>query len=371
MPGSSSIRSEFSFHSPLIQTVWSRFGGLLGLALCHCVIACLLTACGHRTSPRPVSISVPAPIELVGAYAFPKRIVLRWGVPRLNADGSPLKNLSGFKVYRISAPLDEDCEDCAKRILHSYVDFQNPASAKIVNGVVVYKDNRVETGHIYIYEIAAQNIAGRESELSQPVEVVFKEPPPAPVGVIAIGGESEVRLEWDSPERPSGIRGYRIYRGKADDPWEMELTGQTRWAENLYTDTDVRQGATYYYSVRSYKMVKGIPLQSAASDAVFARVSGRAVSAPPQPHAVNHEQGITVFWRPVKEPGHEIRYNIYRAEAGQGFERINSTPVDKPNFEDSNLKKGVRYRYRVTAFPKGEPGSESRYSAWISIRRKE
>jgi fibronectin type 3 domain-containing protein len=292
----------------------------------------------------------------------------------VNEDGSAIEKLSGFKVYRVSAPLDEECDDCSQRTLRSYIDYQNPSSATIKDGKVIYTDEKVEQGNIYVYEVAAQNAEGRESELSQAVEVALKQPPPSPKGLIAMGKGAQVGLEWESPARPSGIRGYRIYRGLSRNPWDMELAGQTRHAETFYTDRDVGRDRLYYYCVRAYKMVKGIPLQSAASDVVSAQVSGAALAPPEDVHAMETGGSVTVFWSPVKLEDEDVRYNIYRSIDGGEFVKLNSRPLNELKYQDTDApgdgaSGDSSYRYRVTAFPKTRPSAESRYSRWVTIRR--
>ncbi len=342
---------------------------LCGLVYCAALLGLSITACGHRTSPRPVSIAVPGQIDLVGAYAYPDRITLRWRTPKLNADGSVIKKLSGFKVYRKTIPMDDDCDDCMKRRLHYFIDLKKPVSADIDNDLVVYTDFDVEKGSVYVYEVAAQNYEGRESELSQPVEVVYDDPPPKPKGLFASLDGEKVRLEWTAPRRPSGIRGYRIYRGSSGDIWKMDLLGQTRWAENYYLDADTSKGSNYYYSVRSYKMAKGVSIQSEPSDIITIFVPGAIPPPPANVNAVDSGNMVKLFWNPVKIENKTILYNVYRSKGGEEFVKINSDPLDKAHFDDKSVETDTTYRYRITSLVQGSEGQESRYSKWVSVDR--
>lgn len=347
----------------------SGFMRFYGLIYCSVLLGLLIPACGHRTSPRPVSIAIPGQIDLVGAYAYPDRITLRWRAPKLNTDGSVINKLAGFKVYRRAVPMTEDCEDCVKTRRHYFIDLRNPESAVIDKDLVIYNDSKVETGVVYIYEVAAQNYAGRESELSQPVEVVYDDPPPEPTGLLASLEGEKVRLRWTSPRRPSGIRGYRIYRGSSRDIWKMDLLGQTRWAEKYYLDTDTTKGSNYYYAVRSYKMAKGVPIQSEPSEIITIFVPAVIPPPPSNVNAVDAGDVVKLFWNPVKIEGKTILYNVYRSKGGEEFIKINSEPLDKAHFDDKSVEKETTYRYRVTSIVKDSEDQESRYSRWVSVDR--
>ncbi len=228
---------------------------------------CLVTAgCGYKTNPRPASATIPAEVGLVSAAAYPDKIVLTWDVPTKNVDGSPVKDLSGFKVYRSTGPIGEECQDCdATQAMHANVDVLTPVSATVRNGEVVYTDKEVTAGRVYHYSVAAYNLKGREGSKSQMVSIIFDEPPPAPRGLTATSSERGVVLRWEAPAKPAGIRSYRIYRRSPDDPKEMKRVGNTRWAETYFVDRDLEHGKTYVYEVRSLKMNQGIPLESSPS----------------------------------------------------------------------------------------------------------
>jgi len=331
--------------------------------VCLVIIYCLLVACGHRTSPRPASAPIPGEVGLIDAEAYPDRIVLRWGTPVSNTDGSALTDISGFKVYRTATMVGEECEDCDDRKLHSNVDYEHPVNALIKDGEVVYTDKRVDLGHTYRYRISAYSLKGREGPTSEDVEVILDKPPPSPGELQAKIDSRGVVLEWAAPEPLGGILGYRVYRGESDKTEKMKSVGRTRWAETTFVDKGVEKNKSYYYAVRSLKMNRGVILESRPSGVVRASVPAVTWDPPESVNATVTATGIRIYWDPVKTGTSEARYNIYRQESDNMFEKLNEEPLQDPWFHDSKVVSGRTYRYTVTAFPKGRPEDESTRSA--------
>jgi len=280
-----------------------------------------------------------------------------------------LKDLSGFKVYRTTQEIGEECDNCdQEKTFHANVDIQYPTSAVISEGEVKYTDNRVEAGNVYHYSVAPYNLKGREGPRSDTIAVVFDEPPPAPRGLTARPGSRGVTLSWQPPFTPSAIRSYRIYRGANKDLRDMKSVGSTRWAETFFVDTDVKKDQTYYYLVRSLKMNRGISLESSPSRAAEAVVVGVKWEPPESVAAALAGEGIRVAWDPVKIQGEETRYNVYRSESGKMYRRINVDPIVYNWFQDTDVGEGKTYRYAVTAFPKGRPEDESSRSASEALK---
>lgn len=333
------------------------------------VLSCLVAGCGYKTNPRPATAAIPGEVGLVHAQAYPDRIILKWDVPVHNTDGSPLKDISGFKVYRIVERIGEECEDCeAQKGTPTNIDFQNPANAVIKDGEVVFTDKNVDLGHTYSYAVTAYNLKGREGRASQDVAVVFDSPPPVPANLRADVEANGVRLEWDAPGRLAGLQGYSVYRGTTDAPDKMKPVGRTKWAETYWVDEGVEKNQTYYYVVRSIKMNRGVPLESDPSSPVQVAIPPPRMVAPENVGVEARPDGVRVHWDPVKGRGMEIQYDVYRSESGRMFAKRNTEPIDRPWFLDTGVKKGRTYRYGVTAFPKGRPEEQSSRSGSQALR---
>jgi hypothetical protein len=328
----------------------------------------IVSACGYKTNPRPATAAVPAEVGLVHAQAYKDRIVLKWDIPTKNTDGSRLTDLSGFKVYRVVKKTGEDCDNCEdKKTLLANVDYQNPSNATVEKGVVTFTDNAVSHGNVYYYFVSAYNLRGEESRPSQEVAVAFEKAPEAPENLKASVDSRGVHLEWSAPPNDQAIKNYRIYRSDASNPSDMKLIGNAKWGENSFRDKTAELGKTYQYAVSSLTMNRGISTESDPSAPVTVYYSAIHGMPPENVNTLVTRDGIRIYWDPVKIPGEETRYNIYRSEGRKMFEKINTQPLANPLYFDKKVVKGREYRYAVTAFSKNRPEQESSRSGTSAI----
>lgn len=332
------------------------------------LVAFSLVSCGYKTNPRPAVARIPAEIRTVNADVFPDEIRLKWSVPASNTDRSPLLDLSGFKLYRGSRGLDEDCEDCQdKRELYANIDFQAPTNATITDNEVVFQDKDVSPGKIYSYTVSAYNLRGRESSTGNALEVFFDDPPPAPTNLIAKPEEGHIRLEWKIPEEEK-IDRYQILRGTEKELSKMKEIGSASRREPWFVDKDLEKSRKYFYVVRSVKSSKGTLLKSAPSVEAEAVAPVLYWGAPENVNVAMTSQGVRVYWNPVKIENDETFYNVYRSESGGVFQKVNTEPLKTPWILDNKAVKGRVYRYAVTAFAKNRPDEESARAASEALR---
>jgi fibronectin type 3 domain-containing protein len=342
-----------------------------GGILCILIVSSFLAACGYKTNPRPAAATIPGEITWTDARAYADRVVLRWQVPVSNADGSRFTDASGFKVYRTGQKAGEECENCEeKKTMHANVDFQNPANAVIANGEVVYTDKDVTHGNSYFYSVSTYNLKGREGKISENMTVLLDDPPPAPEGLRAVSESGAVTLEWTSGAQGSGIKGYRVYRGTSTNIGDMKPVGETKASETMFIDKDVENEKNYYYVVRAFKMNRVVPYESGPSPIARVTVSSTTLHPPENVRTDVKRDGIRVYWDEIKSPNQEIRYNVYRQEAGRAYKKINTEPIHTSWFFDRQVLKGKTYRYTVTSFQEGKPEDESSRSASPAVEYK-
>lgn len=75
------------------------------------------------------------------------------------------------------------------------------------------------------------------------------EPPAVPRGVRTITGDEYVRIEW-YPNAEFDLEGYTVWR--SEDNKDFESISDLPIGSIDFTDTDVRNGRTYYYAVSAY-----------------------------------------------------------------------------------------------------------------------
>ncbi len=341
----------------------------LGLIIWPFVIMALLSGCGYKTNPRPATATTPGEIILVNAYAYPERITLKWSVPAFNNDGTPFQDVSGFKIFRASSTVSDDCETCGdKKDLLANVDFQKPTNAVIKDGEVIFNDTAVKTGHVYHYSVSPYNLKGREAKPSPDVKIIFDEIPPAPQRLRANMEKDSVKLEWSVPDGHTKNLAYRIYRGASPDRESMKPVGGSGTTENTYLDRSVDRSSSYYYTVRSARMNQGVSIESHPSDVINIVIPSVTWGAPENINTASTKDGIRIYWNPVKIENDETRYNVYRSDQGGIFEKINPEPARNAWFIDTKVERGRSYRYAVTAYPKTKPDEESNRSGSESIK---
>src|SRR5271163_3407786 len=109
-----------------------------------------------------------------------------------------------------------------------------------------YTDAGLTNGTKYFYEVSAVNSGGESANSSEvsatPAAPV--NPPAAPAGLQATGGNAQVSLSWNAS---TGAANYNVKRSTTNGgPYSTAVASPT--ATN-YSDTTVTNGTTYYYVV--------------------------------------------------------------------------------------------------------------------------
>ena len=143
---------------------------------------------------------------------------------------------------------------------------------------------------------------------------------------------SAITVTWD---KISGAKSYYVYRkGPGDKSWKKVSTV----TKNIYTDSNVKNGSTYKYTVKAY------------NGDIFSgyNTSGwtiKRLSAPKLRTIKNDTSGITIKWE--KSTG-ASKYIVMRKVSGSSkWEEIKTTT--SLSFTDKTAKPGKIYTYTVKA----------------------
>ena len=164
--------------------------------------------------------------------------------------------------------------------------------------------------------------------------------PSEPLNLTASPDDGQVNMSWDPPLDDGGlsIRKYRIYRGNTSGG-EAFLTeiGNV----NVYTDTGLTNGQTYFYQVSAV---------NAAGEGLLSNEANATPKGPPgSPGMIGAEltglwfEDVTVTWTLSSDDGagqnSVVSYEIYRNTSfdsdGQGYGLIASVPSGTTSFTDS------------------------------------
>ncbi len=206
-----------------------------------------------------------------------------------------------------------------------------------------YVDNSAENGKTYYYIVHAVNPGGRSSH-SLRTSAMPVPPPPAPAAFIALAGNSRVSLTWEAVAEATG---YTLKRSTSPNGPFLTIA---RVTPSSYLDSEVTNGTTYYYQVRSATGVVKGPLTST----VQATPTAPPV-APSGLAAVPGHGTISLTWNASAGAS---SYHVKRAASNDGpFETV--AHPEAPSWTDLGLANGLTYTYRVSAENAGGESADS------------
>jgi len=122
-------------------------------AACLTIAVLFLTACDYRADPAPDDTASAPPSGAPTAPAEPGKapatasVSLSWSAPAQNADGTPLQDLAGYRIYYSQAPWGWT----------SNLNVQDPRKTSI-------EIPNLATGTTWYFAMTSYNDAGVESE---------------------------------------------------------------------------------------------------------------------------------------------------------------------------------------------------------------
>ncbi len=201
----------------------------------------------------PTTQTVPSAPQNLQVAANSTGIILNWQSPSNNG-GSQILN---YRIYRGTTS--------GRETLY-----------QIVGNILTYQDSGTTTGTRYYYQVSVVNSVG-ESALSNEISAVMNNsvpsPPSAPQNLQSAAGDKVVTLTWNPPSSNGGaiITEYRIYRGLSETSLSAYLTlGNV----NSYSDFNVTDGVTYYYTVTALNSAGQSPESNTQSATPMAPPTG-------------------------------------------------------------------------------------------------
>lgn len=174
--------------------------------------------------------------------------------------------------------------------------------------------------------------------------------PAAPTNPTAIAGNQQVALSWSAS---AGATSYNIYRGTASG---NEIQVANGVSATSYTDTNLTNGAQYFYEVTAANGAG----ESSKSAEISATPQAAVPAAPIGLTATPGAGKVTLNW--TASAG-AATYNIYRGPSS-GAETSLTTGVASTSYADSSAVNGATYYYQVTAANGiGESGKSNEASA--------
>jgi len=127
------------------------------------------SGCGKKGDPRAPELATPRVIENLRAASAPNGVALTWSRPTEYVDGSELKDLVGFAIFR--KDISPTCVDCpAPYRPLTTVDIEDREKF-VKQKQYRYLDEEAQQKMIYRYRVSSQLKDGSLSEPSNEVEI--------------------------------------------------------------------------------------------------------------------------------------------------------------------------------------------------------
>jgi hypothetical protein len=133
------------------------------------ILAVAGMGCGKKGAPRAPELVTPKTITNLAARSGPNSIILTWNRPTEYVDGSSLKDLASFVIFR--KEVSQSCPDCPvpyRQLTTVYVEDRDKfAQQKQYR----YDDQEVRPKAIYRYRVSSQLLDGSLSAPSNEIEI--------------------------------------------------------------------------------------------------------------------------------------------------------------------------------------------------------
>ncbi|MEC8646323.1 MAG: hypothetical protein VXY00_05060, partial [Candidatus Latescibacterota bacterium] len=303
----------------------------------------------------------PANLSVVADESETGRVVVRWTLPRTDADGGPLTGLSGFVLFRAEGD-------------QGYVPIDTLAA-----DAQSYADDGLKALTRYGYRILSFDSKGNKSQLTAP-QLTSTLGLPTPSNVIATGDIGRIEISWSGVDN-TDLLGYNVYRSTRSDVGFEALpsiegadftTGLT-----TYVDSGLVGGTSFFYKVRSIGRGTLVSEYSVFVGAT-ALADEVAPGAPVDLAAVADENDfgrVIISWNaPLRDAdsaqltGLEV-YTVYRSvDTNTSFVAVGQVDSGNRQLVDTGLDESTTYFYAVTA--SDEAGNEGPRSSPVQVRTK-
>jgi fibronectin type 3 domain-containing protein len=289
------------------------------------ILFIVLGGCGYVGDPLPPALNIPTPINDFRALEYGDNFLVEFTPPHLTTDGLPLRNPKAVELWigESKSPFTPESWAAGAKKYELTGDTREVPTKEWI-------------GKDITMAVRVLGPKGRPSGWSNFVVMNAGAPLEAPRELKVENVAPGVALSW----KGSGPH-YRIFRAIGDGiPERFAETDQPQ-----YTDDTTQYGMRYRY------LVQAIAQETRQSLAAESQPITPEDKFPPAvPGALTAVAGVNTIelvWTRNAEPDFK-GYNVYRGEGTAALQKIASL-LEVPNFTDSKVEAGKRYRYAITA----------------------
>lgn len=188
-----------------------------------------------RTATAKVTctVALAAPSKFKASSKDYRSIALSW---------QKVKGAEKYQVYR------------AVKKNGTYKRISTTAKTSLTN-------TKLTTGKRYYYKVRTYRTVNGKKAYSRYTDIVSAMPVPKTPVFRLKASDTRITVSWN---RSSGASGYKIYRATSKKG-KYHLIKDAKASQRSYTSTGLRHKKTYYYKMRTYKLVDGRKIHSAYS----------------------------------------------------------------------------------------------------------
>lgn len=243
------------------------------------------------------------------------------------------KNVTLKNYYSDSIRVKWNKVSGAKEYLVYRKDTKNKDWVKLATTTSLqYRDYETVNGRTYTYAVRAVGENGGKSAYLKDVKITALK---APKEVKLNSASKGIKISWTKMTSGTGYRVYRKLKGASD--WEL-IAKIKDDATTSYTDTRVKNGKTYIYTVRQ---VKNSTLGSYSSKGYTIKYI-----LPPKVAAKLSPKGIVLKWeKAVAGSGYKVQRKAQGEKSWKTIATI--TSISKLTYTDSKPVFGKKNNYRI------------------------
>ena len=314
------------------------------------IIALLFPACGKKASPRPEALPLAGGINDLSGEVKDGVLFLSFTVPQKNRDGSEIKDLGGFRIFK-------SCGTCSGTFEpFRNISLEETKGYTIERGRLYIYDDDVMNGFEYGYRVYPYTKKGTRGDASNTFAIKWENPPEAPKDVTVSVDDGMVELKW--PKEEGYLYNIYRYNGAA---YPLLALNQTRLAAGSYMDSGLTNNTQYIYEVRKVRETGGVFREGEGTKIKVTPVDKTPPRQPEMVRAVKKGNLVAVSWKENTEKDF-AGYNIYRVIGGKK-EKINKDLFKENSFLDQRAPDERFVSYYVTSLDvagnESEPSRES------------
>lgn len=320
------------------------------------VLSLALSGCGYVGDPKPPALDIPLPVQDLRGVQRGANIVLAFTPNPRTTDDILLKSFAAIDL-RAGENLQGGFElnrwaEAARKIPVTDLSITPHELTIPVDGFA---------GKEIILAVRTTGPKGRSSAWSNLVTLRIVPTLAVPSGLMVVGTAKGVYLEWKDEHTSPGTE-WRVWR-LADGEKEPSVLGNAGGPSWL--DSTTEYGKTYSYTLQQVLRIhEKEDAESEVSPTVALKYEDKfAPAVPTGLTAVAGIQSVDLNWDRSQETDLKS-YIVFRAQGDAALAKIAELGTS-PNFNDSKVESGKKYRYAVAAVD--ELGNASGLSPAVEI----